>query len=65
MRSKVDFETDGQLLPLDAMAVRPFSEQDLSELVAQVPRNLAAELARMAAWRALGMSTEMPAKFRI
>lgn len=48
-------ETDGTLLPIDAMAIRPFDEVDLAELVAQVPVCLAGELARMAAWRALGI----------
>lgn len=46
---------DGELLPMDAIAVRPYVEEDLAALVAQVPVNLAGELARMAAWRALGM----------
>jgi len=46
---------DGELLPMDAIAVCPTSIEDLADLVAQLPRDLANELARMAAWRALGM----------
>jgi hypothetical protein len=50
-------------LPLEAMAVCPFSEEDLAALVEQVPVCMAGELARMAAWRALGMTAPMPAGF--
>lgn len=44
---------DGQLLPMDSIAVCPVSAEDLTELVANVPVDLAGELARMAAWHAL------------
>lgn len=54
---------DGRLLPMDAIAVCPISIEDLAELVSQVPRDLAAELARMAAWRAMGMTAPAPAEF--
>ncbi len=52
-----DFEFhDGKLLPMDSIAVCPVSIEDLAELVTNVPIDLAGELARMAAWRALGYS---------
>lgn len=54
---------DGELLPIDAMAVRPYWEEDLAALVAQVPVSLAGELARMAAWRAMGMEAPPPGDF--
>lgn len=57
--------TDGTLLPIDAMAVRPYLEEDLAELVAQVPVCLAMELARMAAWRAMGMALPPETNFKI
>lgn len=46
---------DGTLLPMNAIAVNPLCLEDLGDLVREVPEDLAAELARMAAWRALGM----------
>lgn len=58
-----EIETDGTLLPIGAMAVFPFSEEDLAALVAQVPVHMAGELARMAAWRALGMDAPVPVEF--
>ena len=61
MKGKV--ESDGTLLPLGAIAVFPCCEEDLAELVAQVPIGLAGELARMAAWRALGMKAPPPVGF--
>jgi hypothetical protein len=57
--------TDGTLLPMDAIAVRPYWEEDLAALVAQVPICLAGELARMAAWRALGMDGPSPKSFSV
>ena len=54
---------DGELLPMDAIAVCPTSIEDLEELVAQLPRDIANELARMAAWRALGLAAPPPANF--
>ena len=56
---------DGELLPMDAIAVRPFLEDDLANLVANVPVRLAGELARLAAWRAMGMQAPPPADFAI
>jgi|GEM_PF-4852744 len=56
---------DGELLPMDAIAVCPTSLEDLAELVAQLPRDLASELARMAAWRALGMEAPPTATFSV
>ncbi|UNK57161.1 hypothetical protein MNQ95_13645 [Pseudoxanthomonas daejeonensis] len=41
--------------PVDAVAVIPDHLPDLERLVAMVPRDLAEHLARLAAWRALGM----------
>ena len=38
-------------------------EEDLAALVAQVPVSLAGELARMAAWRALGITAPILANF--
>lgn len=55
MKGKIKVESDGTLLPLGAIAVFPCCEEDLAELVSQVPINMAGELARVAAWRALGM----------
>lgn len=52
-------------VPLDSMVVCPFSEEDLAALVAQVPVCLAAELARLAAWRALGYECVPPENFAI
>lgn len=46
---------DGALLPMNAIAVNPLCLEDLGDLVRAVPEDLAAELARMAAWRAMGM----------
>lgn len=54
---------DGTLLPMDALAVRPVCLEDLADLVAQVPRDLAAKLARMAAWRAAGMDAPVACGF--
>lgn len=54
---------DGQLLPMDSIAVCPVSVEDLAELVANVPVDLAGELARMAAWRALGQDAPPPPEF--
>jgi len=54
---------DGQLLPMDSIAVCPVSVEDLAELVANVPVDLAGELARMAAWRALGRNAPPPTNF--
>lgn len=51
---------DGKLLPMDALAVNLLCLEDMSELVANVPPDLAAELARMAARRALGMDDPFP-----
>lgn len=51
---------DGELLPIDAMVVRPYWEEDLVALVAQVPVSPAGELARMSAWRAMGMEAPQP-----
>lgn len=54
---------DGRLLPMEAIAVIPICFEDLAELVASVPRDLASELARMAAWRAVGMEAPPPQDF--
>lgn len=54
---------DGALLPMEAVAVCPVSIDDLAELVAQVPRDMAGELARMAAWRAVGFNGVPPTQF--
>ena len=62
--TQTDFH-DGQLLPMDSIAVCPVSVEDLAELVAAVPVDLAGELARMAAWRALGMDAPPIAGFEI
>lgn len=55
---------DGQLLPMDSIAVCPVSIEDLAELVAAVPVDLAGELARLAAWRALGRDAPPPSEFQ-
>lgn len=52
---------DGRLLPMDSIAVCPVSIEDLTELVANVPVDLAGELARMAAWRAWGIDAPIAA----
>jgi len=56
---------DGTLLPMDSIAVCPVSIEDLAELVANVPVDLAGELARMAAWRALGLQAPPSADFLV
>lgn len=56
---------DGELLPMDAIAVCPCLEEDLANLVSHVPMNMAGELARLAAWRAMGMEAPPPADFAI
>lgn len=56
---------DGELLPMDALSVRPFFEEDLVRLVAHVPVSLAGELARLAAWRAMGMDAPPSWDFNI
>jgi hypothetical protein len=71
MYTQIDFtadvnagiETDGTLLPMGAVAVFPCLEEDLAELVTHVPLGLAGKLARMAAWRALGMDAPVPDGF--
>lgn len=63
MKDKVKVESDGTLLPLGAIAVFPCCEEDLAELVSQVPASMAGELARMAAWRALGIEAPPPPGF--
>lgn len=62
---QVEIPHDGELLPMDAMAVRPYFEEDLAALVAQVPVCMAGELARMAAWRALGQIAPPASDFSI
>lgn len=49
--------------PLDAIAVIPNNAPDLAALVAQVPPELAWELARLAAWRAHGNELPPPIWF--
>jgi len=49
--------------PLDAVAVIPTHAPDLAALVRRVPRELAGELARLAAWRAIGGDGAPPARF--
>lgn len=49
---QVEIPHDGKLLPMDAMAVRPYFEEDLAALVAQVPVCLAPYLANLASLRA-------------
>lgn len=51
---------DGMLLPMNALAVNPLCLEDLAELVAAVPEDLAGVLARMAAWRSMGMDDPFP-----
>lgn len=63
MKDQIKVETDGTLLPMGAIAVFPCCEEGLVELVAQVPICMAGELARMAAWRALGMEAPPPPEF--
>lgn len=65
MKDQMKVESDGTLLPMGAIAVFPCCEEDLAELVAQVPVCLAGELARMAAWRALGAKTPVPDAFKL
>ena len=45
---------DGQLLPMDSIAVCPASDEDVAQLIRLIPISMAAEVARWAAWRALG-----------
>ena len=49
--------------PLDAIAVIPNHAPDLEALVAQVPPELAGELARLAVWRAQGNELPPPKGF--
>ena len=65
MKDHAKIESDGTLLPLGAIAVFPCCEEDLVEFVSQVPICLADELARMAAWRALGMEAPPPRSFKV
>lgn len=51
--------------PTDAIAVIPSHMPDLAELVNQVPVDMASELARLAAWRALGMAAPPSTSFRV
>lgn len=62
---KTKIESDGTLLPLGAIAVFPSCKEDLAELVSQVPVTMAGELARMAAWRALGLEGSPTVHFEI
>ncbi len=48
---------------LEAVAVVPTHAPDLAALVQRVPRELAGELARLAAWRAVGGDGAPPARF--
>lgn len=48
---------------LDALAVIPWHMPDLEVLVRHVPRELAGELARLAAWRAVGGNGAPPRSF--
>lgn len=56
---------DGQLLPMDSIAVCPASDEDVAELIRQIPVCMAGEVARWAAWRALGYDTTPSAEFEI
>jgi len=49
--------------PLDAVAVIPDCREDLAALVGMLPRDMAGELARMAAWRAAGFDGVPSARF--
>lgn len=49
--------------PADAVAVIPSHMPDLAMLVGMVPRDLASELARIAAWRAAGFNGAPDSKF--
>lgn len=65
MKEIAKVESDGTPLPLGAIAVFPCCEEDLAELVSQVPISMAGELARMAAWRALGMEAPPLKSFKV
>jgi hypothetical protein len=65
MKDQMTIEYDGTLLPLDALAINPCCEEDLANLVAHVPICMSGELARMAAWRALGMKLMPPQGFNV
>lgn len=49
---------DGTLLPMGSLAVNPALEEDLANLIAHVPVCMAGALARMAAWRSMGMAAD-------
>lgn len=49
--------------PLDVVAIIPSHAPDLEALVKMVPQALAGELARLAAWRALGFEASPPEGF--
>jgi hypothetical protein len=65
MKKRTKIESDGTPLPLGAIAVFPCCQEDLAHLVSQVPISMAGELARMAAWRALGMGAPPPKSFKV
>lgn len=60
MQGSTEQYHDGKLLPMNAIAVNPLCLDDLVDLVAAIPEDLAAKLSRMAAWRALGMDDPFP-----
>lgn len=51
--------------PSEAIAVIPHHMPDLEALVQQVPVELAGELARLAAWRSLGLAAPVPTSFQV
>ena len=54
---------DGQLLPMDRLAVCPSFDEDVAGLIRQIPMGMASEVARWAAWRALGHDVTPPRDF--
>lgn len=56
---------DGLVLPMDSIAVCPASDYDVAELIRLIPVGMASEVARWAAWRALGHDATPPAEFAI
>lgn len=60
-----DIDFTGERVPHGSIVVNPSVDADVAELIRQIPVDMATEVARWAAWRALGYDATPPADFAI
>lgn len=61
----VDIDFTNERVPHGSIVVNPSVDTDVAELIRQIPLAMASEVARWAAWRALGYDATPPADFTI